>query len=516
VPRVDKHQSALTRGIFAVFALLSAASCVPTVTGHGVAGDPRRATSPLAFTDLAQIAGVTKGGDASAIAWLDFDGDGDQDLYVAGLGKNRLFRNDGAGQFARVKKSGLEGGALTFGVAVGDYDNDGRLDVFLANLGSPNVLLHNEGTRFANRTRSARVGGGPSNSYSAAWADYDGDGLLDLYVANGTQTSGAANYLYHNDGGGRFSEVGGEAGVRGADRSLGCAWGDFDGDGDPDLYVANFGEPNRLYRNDGDGTFTDVARSVGVDDTGHGAGAAWGDYDNDGRLDLYVFNTNAGTQANADADVDRLYRNLGGTFTDETRDAGLFAHEDGEAAVWADFDCDGWLDLFVANRSDFSRQRNRLFRNLGTGGFADVTSEAGVDGTGFAQPAAVADYDGDGRLDLAVGNLPGAPEELFHNVSPSGNFLVLRLVGRESNRAAIGARVVARTGDLRMTREVASSSGRSSQGQLAAHFGLGASESADLEIRWPSGLVQTLVGVPAGFLTVEEDAPAPSEAANVR
>jgi hypothetical protein len=449
---------------------------------------------------------VTKGGDACAIAWLDFDGDGDEDLYVAGIGKNKLFRNDGDGRFTKLKKTGLENNGLSFGVAVGDYDNDGVLDVFVANVGGPNALLRYDQGRFVKQTRAAGVGGGSANSYSAAWADYDGDGFLDLYVANGTQIAGAGNYLYHNDGDGRFTETGAVAGVRGADRSLGCAWGDYDNDGDQDLFVANFGEPNRLYRNDGDGIFTDVAAATRVADTGHGAGAAWGDYDNDGWLDLYVFNTNAGTPANPDADVDRLYRNLGGTFADVTRDAGLFAHEDGEAAVWADFDCDGWLDLFVTNRSDFSRQRNRLFRNLGTGAFADVAREAGVEGGGSAQPAAVADFDGDGRLDIAVGNLPGS-EELFRNDAVSGNTLVVRLAGRASNRAAIGARIVATAGTLRMTREVASSSGRSSHGQLAAHFGLGAAETADLEIRWPSGITQTIPAVAAGTVTIEEPSP---------
>jgi hypothetical protein len=463
------------------------------------------APGPLVFDEIARSAGVAKGGEACALAWLDYDGDGDEDLYVVGIGRDRLFRNDGGGQFSRLKKSGLEGGSQSFGVAVGDYDNDGRLDLFVANLGAPNALFRNEGVRFRNRTRDARVGGGASNSYSAAWADYDADGLLDLYVANGTQNAGAGNFLYHNEGGGRFSEVGAEAGVRGADRSLGCAWADFDGDGDQDLFVANFGEPNRLYRNDGDGAFTDVARQAGVDDPGNGAGAAWGDYDNDGRLDLYVFNTNAATAANPDADVDRLYRNLGeGRFADVTRDAGLFEHEDGEAALWADFDADGWLDLYVANRSDFAQQRNRLFRNLGDGRFADVARAAGVEGGGLAQPAAAADFDADGLVDLAVGNLPGAPEELFRNRTAGGNSLVVRLVGRESNRAAIGARVVGAALGLRMTREVASSSGRSSQGQLAPHFGLGSAATADLEIRWPSGRQQTIAGVPAGVVTVEE------------
>ena len=457
---------------------------------------------PLAFDEVAQSAGVVKGGEAGAIAWFDMDGDGDEDLYVANLGPNRLFRNDGNGLFTRLKKTGLEGGgAQSLGVAVGDYDNDGHLDLFVANVGSPNRLYRNEGGGvFRNVTRAAGVGGGSASSYSAAWADYDRDGLLDLYVANGTQQSVAGNFLYHNDGGGRLSAAGERAGVRGADASLGCAWGDYDSDGLPDLYVANFGQPNRLYRNNGDGTFTDRADQAGVDDAGNGAGAAWGDYDNDGHLDLYLFNTNSG------ADVDRLYRNRGdGTFADVTAAAGLSAHEDGEAVLWADLDNDGWLDLFVVNRSDFSRQRNRLYRNLSGTRFADVAATAGVEGSGVGHPAAFADYDGDGRLDLYVGSFPRKPEELFRNRTEAGRSLVVRLVGRRSNRAGIGARVVVIAGALTMTREVSSSSGRSSQNQLAPHFGLGSAGAADrVEVRWPSGAVQALESIPAGVIELEE------------
>jgi hypothetical protein len=457
---------------------------------------------PLAFDEIARSAGVAKGGDAGAVAWFDMDGDGDEDLYVANLGPDRLFRNDGTGRFMRLKKTGLEGGqAFGLGVAVGDYDNDGRLDVFVANLGSPSRLYHNDGGAvFRDQARAAGVAGGSASSFSAAWADYDNDGLLDLYVANGSQQLTAPNFLYHNEGGGRFAEVGARAGVAGNESSLGCAWGDYDNDGLPDLYVANFSQPNQLYRNNGDGTFTDRSRQAGVDDDGNGAGAAWGDYDNDGNLDLYLFNTNDGS------DVDRLYRNRGdGTFADVTVAVGLSAHEDGEAVLWADLDNDGWLDLYLVNRSDFSRQRNRLWRNLGGARFADVASSAGVDGSGAGHPAAFADYDGDGRLDVFVGNFPGTPDELFHNRTEGGNALVVRLAGRQSNRAGIGARVTVTAGGLTMTREVSSSSGRSSQNQLAPHFGLGAASVAErLEVRWPSGTVQVLEGVPAGVVDVQE------------
>jgi hypothetical protein len=455
-----------------------------------------------AFVEVGRPAGVAKGGEAGAVAWFDMDGDGDEDLYVANLGPNRLFRNDGEGRFTRLKKTGLEGGhANSFGVAVGDYDNDGLLDVFVANLGSPNRLCHNEGGgRFRDQARAAGVDGGSANSFSAAWADYDNDGLLDLYVANGSQSVAGPNFLYRNEGEGRFAEVAAQAGVAGDERSLGCAWGDYDNDGLQDLYVANFGQPNRLYRNNGDGTFAERARQAGVDDDGNGAGAAWGDYDNDGWLDLYLFNTNEGD------DVDRLYRNLGdGTFADVTAAVGLSAHEDGEAVMWGDYDNDGWLDLYLVNRSDFGRQRNRLLRNFDGTRFVDVAAAAGVLGTGMGHPAATADYDGDGRLDIFVGNFPGTRDELFHNTAGGGNSLVVRLLARSANRAAIGARVIVTAGGLTMTREVSSSSGRSSQNQLAPHFGLGPAGAADrVEVRWPGGAVQVLENIPAGVVEIEE------------
>lgn len=454
----------------------------------------------LSFENLATSSGVAKGGDPGAVAWFDFDNDGDQDLFVAAIGKNRLFRNDGDGRFTKLKKTGLDSSsAQSFGVAVGDYDNDGFLDLFVANLSGGSALYHNDaGAKFRNTTATAGVKGSSASSYSAAWADFDRDGRLDLYVANGNQNAGTRNFLYHNLGGGRFEDVAGRAGVDGMDSSLGCAWADFDDDGWPDLYVANFGQANRLYRNNGDGTFTDRAAHAGVDDSGRGAGAAWGDYDNDGDLDLYLFNTNLGQGAN------RLYRNNGdGTFADAS--AGVRGTGDGEAAVWGDFDNDGWLDLFLVNRSDVSSQRNRLYRNLGGAGFADVTAQAGVLGSGVGQPAAAADYDGDGLLDLYVGNLPGKREDLFRNRTSGGNALVVRLVGTTSNRAAIGARVVVRVGQLDLRRDVQSSSGRSSQDQLWPHFGIGDATVVDeIQIRWPSGAVQRIEDVAVGVVDVVE------------
>ncbi len=489
----------MRRSVYTVLALLLVANVATRISA-----DDRGSPIAIAFTDVATAAGVAKAGDPGAVAWFDIDNDGDEDLFVAALGTDRLYRNDGAGVFTKLRSTGLEtNSAASFGTAVGDYDNDGLLDLFVANLDAGNKLYRNEGAgRFRDVTKRAKVGGGATTaSYSAAWADYDRDGFLDLYVANGTQQRTARNFLYRNQGDGTFREVAESAGVDGGlASSLGCAWADYDNDGWPDLFVANFGQPNQLFRNNGDGTFRDRAPAAGVDVTGNGAGAAWGDYDNDGWLDLYLFNTNAGSSA------DRLWRNRGdGTFADVTGQMGLTEQGDGEAVVWADFDNDGWLDLFVVNRSDFSPQKNRLYRNVGGDVFSDVTQLAGVSGTGSGQPAAAADYDGDGYLDLYVGNLPGKREELYRNRGGTSDSLVVRLVGANGNRGAIGARVIVVVGSVTMTREVSSSSGRSSQSQLATHFGLGLATGADrVEVRWPSGAVTRLGAVLSGLVEIVE------------
>lgn len=469
-----------------------------------VRSDDRGSPVAMSFTNAASEAGVAKAGDPGAIAWFDADGDGDEDLFVAALGADRFFRNDGSGRFDKLKRTGLDrSGSASFGAAVGDFDNDGRLDLFVANLDGANRLFRNAGDgRFEDVTSAANVGGGSSTpSYSAAWADYDRDGWIDLYVANGTQRQAARNFLYRNAGDGTFREVAEAAGVDGgATSSLGCAWADYDNDGWPDLYVANFGQPSRLYRNRGDGTFRDQTAAAGVDDAGNGAGAAWADYDNDGLLDLYLFKTNAGASA------DRLWRNRGdGTFDDVTARAGLSEQGDGEAVVWADFDNDGWQDLFVVNRSDFSPQKNRLYRNVGGTVFADVTSLAGVAGSGSGQPAAAADVDGDGWMDLFVGNLPGRKDDLFRNRGGDARSLVVRLRSRTGAPAVIGARVTVVVGGVRMMREVSSSSGRSSQNQFSPHFGLGAAGVAErVEVRWPDGETVVLHDVPAGVEDILE------------
>jgi len=238
---------------------------------------------------------------------------------------------------------------------------------------------------FSNVTDIAGVGC-TGLSFGVAWGDYDNDGDLDLYVANYNE----ANVLYRNNGDGTFTDVTDEAGVSCRGHSRGVAWGDYDNDGDLDLYVANDGA-NVLYRNNGDGTFTDVTSEAGVSCTGSSCGVAWGDYDNDGDLDLYVANF---YEANV------LYRNNGdGTFADVTSEAGVGYTGYSRGVAWSDYDNDGDLDLYVANY-----EANVLYRNNGDDTFTDVTDEAGVGYTGSSWGVAWGDYDNDGDLDLYVAN----------------------------------------------------------------------------------------------------------------
>ncbi|MCK4546180.1 MAG: VCBS repeat-containing protein [Candidatus Eisenbacteria sp.] len=424
------------------------------------------------------------------VAWGDYDGDGDQDVYITNQnGTNVLCRND-AGTFVDATSTPVGGAVNSWGAAWGDYENDGDVDLYVANHGVSNHMFRNDGWGFSDATYGPL--GDTGSGRCVAWADYDLDGDIDLFLARLSQS----DKLLRNDGGGSFTDVTstplGDAGY-----AHGIAWGDYDNDGDPDLFVSN-GGASKLYRNDGGGSFTDVTPALLVG-TNRETGPAWGDYDNDGDLDLFVANDNY--------NGNRLFRNEGGgTFSDQTSAVLMGSSTNYKNPAWGDYDNDGDLDLFVSNGSGF----NKLFRNDGAGSFYDATT--GPLGAVYGgMGAAWADYDGDGDLDLCVANL-GAANKLFRNdVGIANHWLHINLVGIQSNKSGIGARVRAVSGNLSQIREVSGGSGWCSQNSLTVEFGVGHRTKVDtVEIFWPGGTrggVQRLFDVAVDqVLTVEEEA----------
>jgi hypothetical protein len=502
----------------------------------------------------------------SGLAAGDYDGDGDPDLYLctgsaildafqgeAARYADALWRNDGGGRFTDVTAAaGLGAQGWSNGAVFADYDGDGDLDLYVVRLG-PNLLYRNEGD--GTFTEVAALAGVADHGFgaSAVFADLDGDGDLDLYVANyahydvevqkGTVTwftdgvkqfpqyfDPQDNVLYRNEGDGTFTDVTRQANAAGSGRSLGVLATDYDDDGDLDLFIANDVGPNNLLRNDG-GTFTEVGLFAGVayNDAGQfeaSMGVAGADYDNDGDIDLIV--TNYGGEQNT------LYRNEGGgLFIDVTREVGLVNRTVLDCVGWGvgihDFDLDGRLDLLVVNghvvtnmvgwwmkhfndpsgdipqmRSEAYRagasQTKLLFLGREDGTFADITATAGRDITSprMGRGAAFADFDGDGRMDVAVSNKNQAAQVLLNRMEPRGAWLILELRAPPPNVFAVGARARVHAGGRTFTRELYAGTSYLSGDDLALHFGLGEAAGAErIEVRWPDGTSEVFEDLPA-------------------
>jgi hypothetical protein len=497
------------------------------------------------------------------LALFDCDGDGDLDVFfvsgsrLGGMPKgetasNRLYRNLGGCRFEdATEAAGLDShGAFGQGCAVADVDGDGRLDLFVTNIGRNSLYLNSEGGRFTECAEAWGVAGGGWNS-GAAFFDYDRDGDLDLYVSRyitlepGVIERGpavtpmsewkgqrvfkgphelepAADSLYRNDGHGRFTDVTKEAGMAGAAPSFGFqpVSLDFDGDGDVDLFVANDSMANFLWRNEGNGTFTDVALMAGVAFNANGRpqsnmGVTAEDFDDDGLIDLFI------TTFSDDAKT--LFRNGGKDwFTDVSPRAGLGGAEVFRALSWGtslfDADNDGDLDLFVANGHIYPQadlvgggysygQKDFLFLQTAPGRFKNVSDAAGP---AFevklpSRGSAVGDLDDDGDLDVVVNHLDAKPTLLRNDSAKRGHFLAVRLRGTGLNRSAIGARVTLFAGNRRRIRELRSSSSYLSHEDLRAHFGLGDAAKVDrVEVRWPDGKVETIAAPPVDRTIVVE------------
>ena len=465
-------------------------------------------------------------------AWGDYDNDGFIDLFVPQIGPDGsssashfLYHNNTNGTFSRITNGPVaEVQSAGFGAAWGDYDNDGYLDLVLVNEDQPNYLFHNNGAGSFAEVPDAAVVSDLATSRGVTWVDYDNDGYLDLFRTLLNSAAGTEpRRLYQNNHDGTLTPIteGDFLSVEGT--FLGVAWGDYNNDGRPDLFLPNSHEdagfePNYLYRNDGNGAFTSVGAGP-LDGNSNSGAAAWGDYDNDGDLDLFV--SSAGSPVGP---VDRsrpnfFYRNDGSnTFTSLTSLPANDPENQGGASSgcnWGDYDNDGWLDLFVAN---LLGQNDFLYHNNGDGTFTKVLDSIAVKDGGDSRAPAWGDYDNDGFLDLFVGN-GGEANLLYHNNGNDNQWIKFRLIGTRSNRAAIGAKVRVRTTingkSIWQMREVPGGDGLRGQNSLHVHVGLGNATNADLvRIEWPSGTVQELPNVAAQqFLTVTEPGGEPRLAA---
>jgi hypothetical protein len=542
---------------------------------------PRASDVAIRLVDVAEQAGITLlnicGGaskdyivevNGNGSAFFDYDNDGDMDVLIVNGSTlaNRarggdpmvaLYRNDGKGRFEDVTAaSGLQARGWGMGSCIADYDNDGWQDVYVTAFGPDALFRSNGDGTFTDVT--ARAGAGdPRWSTNCAFADYDRDGDLDLYVANYLTFSertipkrgasadckylgmdvmcgpkgltGEPDILYRNNGDGTFTDTTRAAGIVDPGHyGFGVLFSDLDDDGWPDIFVANDSVANLVFRNNRNGTFTEIGLSSGLALSGDGKpqasmGADAADYDGDGRIDLFV--------TNFSQDYNTLYQSgVGGFFSDVSYRAGVVTPGLpylGWGTGFADFDNDGLLDLFVANghvypeidrsgRGSKYLQPKQLFKNRGKGQFSDVTRQAaeGLLIEKSSRGAAFADYDNDGDVDVLVININDRPTLLRNDTTPVNNWIALKLVGSAHNRDAIGARVWLEDAGSLQVGEVRSGGSYLSHNDMRVHFGLGARTMVPpVKVRWPNGAIEWFAGLtPNAIQTIRQGQGRPAAA----
>ena len=466
----------------------------------------------VVFAEISAEVGLVRSDVGRSSTWADYDNDGDQDLFAMGhFEGGALFRNDATRFVEQTHTAGVEGPG-GFGSIFADYDNDGDQDLYITRDAwygkAPNTLYRNEGNgTFADVSQTAHVAD-EGSSFTAIWGDVDGNGYLDLFVSNGVPGDGAPNRLYLGNERGHFADIASRTGIR-PDRSIGSAFADYDNDGDLDLYVANFNRLNTFYRNEGNGAFTDVTRQTRTQMPLGGYSAFFFDFDQDGWLDLFcsemsdyqtaLFSMVEG-RVKSDKDRSFLYRNSkDGSFQDATYRADLGRSHGSVGAHFGDFDNDGFPDIYLANGgAEITRlEADALLYNRGDGRFVEIGRRVGLEQLGRGYGVSLADWDGDGDQDIYVpigGTYPGDqhPNKLYRNDSPPRSWITLRLQGTKSNRDGIGARVRLRTAGRTLYAEVRGGGGLGSGNSRQLELGLDAAQKIEnLEIRWPSGQIDS-------------------------
>ena len=538
------------RACWFTFVMLSAAMMAQAPQGPTIKFEDATAASGVQFTHSfgsAKLGSLLEGTGGGCV-WFDYNGDGKLDLYVTSgrplddsmhpyplkqkpdpLPHNHLFRNDGNGKFTDVTdQAGVAANLYGMAAIAADYDNDGKEDLFVTGYGRAILYHNNGGGTFTDVTAKAGIDV-DGWSISSTWLDYDNDGCVDLFIGRYVKFDpkyrayyaadnypgpldyeGTTNKLYHNNCDGTFTDVSEKSGIGAfVGRTMGVTAADFDGDGYPDIYVANDRTENFLFRNKKDGTFEELAVDAGVaygqnGESTSAMGPVFADINGDGLLDLWV----------TDSKYNRLMKNLGNkTFEDVGQAAGI-SPITAQYVSWGtgiyDFDNDGVLDIltFHGGLIHLVPEEHSVYRGLGNGKFQEVSRQAGqvFDVKTVARGACFGDYDNDGKVDAFLVNL-GAKGQLFHNVSTgTGRWIAVQLKGMKSNRDGIGARIEVTAGGKKQVAERVAGSGYLSQDDGRVHFGLGAATKIEkLTVKWPSGKEQMLENVAVDrVITVEE------------
>lgn len=448
------------------------------------------------FARILTGAPVNDGGESFGVAWVDINNDGFPDLIISNGGaagvkqRNFIYLNNGNGTFTKVTSGDIiQDSSISNGATIADYDNDGFPDIFIANRNSnANLLFKNiNGTSFQ-RISTGSIVTDVGNTNGASWVDYNNDGFVDLYAVNFMGT----RFLYKNNGNGTFTKIDTGLVVTESTTSITCSFGDYDNDNLPDLFIANPGSGNELFHNEGNGYFKKIISGSGVDNVGISMSGTWGDYDNDGYLDLFV--------ANQQGTKNFLYHNeRNGTFRKITTGDIVNDTSWGISGSWVDYDNDGYLDLFVTN---WNNHKNFLYHNDGPPNFTFTKILTGdiVNDIGNSMAAAWGDYDNDGYPDLFVANRGNLNNFLYKNNNTGNNWINFTCTGMTSNKSAIGTKVRIKAklngADTWQLREISAQQGYNSENDLRVSFGIGQSTIIDsVIVQWPSGIKDVFTNI---------------------